>query len=976
MNDRGELASFSNYGLGSVDIAAPGVDILSAEPGGGYISRSGTSMATPYVTGVAALVFDQFPNATAVEVRDAILTGVQKSPLLTGFVTDGRSLSAYEALKASTFAPVPELAPVPDIATSRRTETEVVITVKYVDDKAVDLTSLDLRDVELTREGFAETLLTPFEATMTTVDGVNAAVYRFTAPGGEWDASDNGTYVVHLREGEIRDTTNLYSAPRQLGRFEVTIDDPSVIFVNTTLDTPDADPLDGIASDATGHVSLRAAIMHANQLITPATIVIPDGIYTLTRIGQNEDYAATGDLDLRSTPGITIIGAGALSTIIDAQRLDRVFDITSGATAELNGLTIRGGSATEGGGVRNLGELVIHATLVTGNIADTTGGGVYSDGSQGSGLLTITDSSIENNQTTSRFFGVGGGGVAIVGGAVGDTSGETRMTNSSIIGNTSSEGGGGLLDVNATLTLTNVTIASNVAQRANGGGILLTTSNDFETFALNSVTITGNSALSGNGGGLAINTLSRQLPLDNSIIAENQARVSPDVDGLLISHGTNLFGQPSQTNANWRTLASNVSDFDQIGTPQTPLVPQLKALQRVAGIVQARLPITGGPSANSDIAGLAEFLLTPGMSIVYSTVELEPNNSRGEAMQLDDGGWSLDANADIENSELIPHVTITGTGDGTFDFYSFTVAQAGSNAEFDIDNASVTSGTSFDTELFLFDSTGALLASNDDSSLDSGSTSSYDSRIAYQFTQPGYYTIAVGAFNSSSNGAGGLTGSTPAIGKRYVLNVSVDHHTLSPTLYDPASIVDTLYPTTGTASGGSFIVSRKDEILPFQPARTFAVGNGPGSVALADIDGDGFRDIITANYFDSNVSILRSNGDGSFQAPQNIAAGYRPRSVVLGDLNGNGFEDIVTANPSSGRVNVLFSNGNGTFQTPQALAAGNGPNAVVLDDVNGDGFPDIVTANSASNNVNVLLNNGGGTFQSAQAFAAGANPFR
>src|SRR5262249_30983717 len=56
------LASFSNYGATSVDLAAPGVDILSTLPGGQYGFLSGTSMATPQVTGVLALVWAQHPT--------------------------------------------------------------------------------------------------------------------------------------------------------------------------------------------------------------------------------------------------------------------------------------------------------------------------------------------------------------------------------------------------------------------------------------------------------------------------------------------------------------------------------------------------------------------------------------------------------------------------------------------------------------------------------------------------------------------------------------------------------------------------------------------------------------------------------------------------------------------------------------------------------------------------------------------------
>ena len=93
-----QLASFSCYGATTVDIAAPGVSIYSTIPGNRYASYSGTSMATPYVSGVAALAWSVAPNASVAEVRNAILQGADPVAALSGKVATGGRLNAYNTL--------------------------------------------------------------------------------------------------------------------------------------------------------------------------------------------------------------------------------------------------------------------------------------------------------------------------------------------------------------------------------------------------------------------------------------------------------------------------------------------------------------------------------------------------------------------------------------------------------------------------------------------------------------------------------------------------------------------------------------------------------------------------------------------------------------------------------------------------------------------------------------------------------------
>ena len=108
------LASFSNYGTTNVDLAAPGVDIASTWPGGRYALLDGTSMATPHVTGAAALVLAHDGTLGVAGLRAALLSSVHPVAALAGRVATGGRLDVAAALSAPPAPPAPPpLAPVP-----------------------------------------------------------------------------------------------------------------------------------------------------------------------------------------------------------------------------------------------------------------------------------------------------------------------------------------------------------------------------------------------------------------------------------------------------------------------------------------------------------------------------------------------------------------------------------------------------------------------------------------------------------------------------------------------------------------------------------------------------------------------------------------------------------------------------------------------------------------------------------------------
>ncbi len=267
--------------------------------------------------------------------------------------------------------------------------------------------------------------------------------------------------------------------------------------VNSTVDAVDANPGDGVCATATGECTLRAAIMEANALPGDDTITLPAGTYTLSIAGAGEDAGATGDLDISSN--LTITGADASTTVIEAEGIDRVLNVIGSIPVNISGVSISGGNSGlfSGGGILNrFGILTLTNSAIVSNTAQGGAGGIFNS----AGVLTLTNSTVSGNTAL-----VNGGGIV-------NSDGSTlTLTNSTVISNTASDGGGIYNNV-ATLTATNSTVSGNTGG-INGGGILnigtLTIINS--TFSRNSARSTGAIGSSGT------------LDITNSTFSDNSA---------------------------------------------------------------------------------------------------------------------------------------------------------------------------------------------------------------------------------------------------------------------------------------------------------------------------------------------------------------------------------------------------------------------------------------------------------------------
>jgi predicted phosphodiesterase len=87
----------------------------------------------------------------------------------------------------------------------------------------------------------------------------------------------------------------------------------------------------------------------------------------------------------------------------------------------------------------------------------------------------------------------------------------------------------------------------------------------------------------------------------------------------------------------------------------------------------------------------------------------------------------------------------------------------------------------------------------------------------------------------------------------------------------------------------------------------YPTGVAPVFVAVSDFNGDGKLDLVSANFYESTVSVLMGIGDGTFAPSMNYAVGTYPYSVVAGDFNGDGRPDLATADSQANTISLLFN---------------------------------------------------------------------
>ncbi len=301
---------------------------------------------------------------------------------------------------------------------------------------------------------------------------------------------------------------------------------------------------DGRATDSAGNSLLSAK---ASQINTSSPFGSNDVIQFAPDLFSSSEQIVLNAGSLVLDQNVTILGPSATQLAINGDNQSTVFDVTSGASVAISGLTIEGGAATSnaGGGIVNYGSLTLTNTSIAGNSANQgNGGGIFNAGN-----LTLVDSTVSGNSALYNGGILNTGELTLTGsvvsentvvagiGGIGNDGGTLTLIDSAITGNSASGAGGIDNYAGGTATLVNTTVSGNSARFAGGifntANLMLTNSSVSGNWAVNNAgiantanltviesSISGNSAAQGNGG---IGNYGGDLMIVDCVVSGNSA---------------------------------------------------------------------------------------------------------------------------------------------------------------------------------------------------------------------------------------------------------------------------------------------------------------------------------------------------------------------------------------------------------------------------------------------------------------------
>ena len=896
-DNRDRLANFSNYGPTTVHIGAPGVDVLSTSLGSSYQYASGTSMATPHVSGVAALLLAKTPSLTTAQVKSAILQNADLIPSLNGLTTTGGRLNAARVLGAP---PIPSftIAALPSSRTvARNSSTSYVVNITPLNGFAgsVDLSVTGLPSGATASFSPASTTSTS-TLTVTTTNSTSLSTYTLTITGvsGSITRATAATLVVAT----------------------VVPSSPCSSFASTRLTYIVGSSVAVARGDFNrdGRADLASAVVNTNRIAV-----------------------LLGSTNGGFAPGETYnTGIAPVFVAVDDFNRDGKPDLVS-ANSGMNNVSV-----LLGNGDGSFQTAVHHGAgmspfaVATGDF-DADGNPDLAVANNGGGDVSILLGAGDGTFAAAVPYSVGAGPFWI---AVADFDSDGRSDLavaafnankvSILIGN-----GDGTFAAPAHYNTATNPSAVAVADFNRDGAMDLAVSN----YVSNSISI-----LAGNGDGTF-----------QAAVHQPTVGVGPY---SVVTLDLNEDGRTDLATAN--SESGTISTFLGNGNGTFQSATQLlQVTLRPNHLIAADLNGDGRDDlAFTDSNDYyVSVLLNIGVcamncgAFTATAVAAGTNPDSVAAGDLNGDGRADLAVVNIGSDDIAIRL---GNGDGTF--IAGVTAGAGTDPDAvtaadldrdgDLDLAVANSG-SHDVSVLLGNGDGTF-----QTAVLYAAGTNPRSVVSGDFNRDGRLDLAVangGSANVSlllGNGNGTFQSATQ-------FNAGTSPSALTTGDLNRDGRLDLAVANSGS-NNVSLLLGNGNGT--FAAAVNFAAGTSPSAIVAADVNRDGKPDLAVANSGSGNVSVLIGDGSGGFQAVVNTAAGTAPSGIAAADFNDDGHVDLAVSNSGSNDVSYLAGNGSPGFAAAVSSAAGTGAASLVVTDGNGDGRPDLVVPNSGAGTVSILRN--------------------
>jgi Ca2+-binding RTX toxin-like protein len=169
----------------------------------------------------------------------------------------------------------------------------------------------------------------------------------------------------------------------------------------------------------------------------------------------------------------------------------------------------------------------------------------------------------------------------------------------------------------------------------------------------------------------------------------------------------------------------------------------------------------------------------------------------------------------------------------------------------------------------------------------------------------------------------------------------------------------------GTIFSNNVSIFLGDGVSNFSTVFDYTIGNTTRAIALADFDNDGIVDIAQVKSGQSKVFVGLGRNPGNLgqptsfdftKTPDGFPVGTEPRAVAIADIDGDGFLDILVANSGDDNISLLLGDGTGSFGAATNYAAADGSRTLAVADFDDDGKLDLVVGNELDDTISVLLN--------------------